>query len=142
MLYLIIMSEFIKNYERYKLEFDEWSKFSMMNIGDKSMQAVNKKQEVVARLYDTKRDKEILLKRKAKLRKQTIDGMIENNTVSVIIDKNTIDKIDNSDVMNDVNELIKDADFLISYLQDMVKVWMYIAQDIKNTLDSIKLETM
>jgi uncharacterized protein YecA (UPF0149 family) len=142
MLYLIIMSEFIKNYERYKLEFDEWSKFSMMNIGDKSMQAVNKKQEVVARLYDTKRDKEILLKRKAKLRKQTIDGMIENNKVSVIIDKNTIDKIDNSDVMNEVNELIKDADFLISYLQDMVKVWMYIAQDIKNTLDSIKLETM
>lgn len=136
------MSEFIKNYERYKLEFDEWSKFSMMNIGDKSMQAVNKKQEVVARLYDTKRDKEILLKRKAKLRKQTIDGMIENNKVSVIIDKNTIDKIDNSDVMNEVNELIKDADFLISYLQDMVKVWMYIAQDIKNTLDSIKLETM
>ena len=111
-----------------------------MNIGAKALQAVNQKQWVVARLYDTKREKEALIRKRNNLKKNIIDKLIEKSPVN--LDKSTMNEIDKSPQFEEINEQLQDIDLLIRYLEEMTKMFMYIAQDVKNILDSLKIEQM
>jgi hypothetical protein len=124
---------------RYKDHFDEWCRFDIINIGDRAMQAVSQKHWTVARLHDAKIDLKILLKRKHKIKKNLIDKIIEKSPVN--LDKKTLESLEDSPSLEDINNQIEDCGILIKYLEDMVKIMTYVNQDIKNCIDTIKMET-
>jgi len=134
------MKTYYEHFDEYKLHFETWCKFDSMNIGAKALQAVNQKQWVVARLYDTKREKEALIRKRNNLKKNIIDKLIEKSPVD--LDKSTMNEIDKSPQFEEINEQLQDIDLLIRYLEEMTKMFMYIAQDVKNILDSLKIEQM
>lgn len=132
------MTSYMETYEKYKKYYTEWCKFDLMNIGDKAMQAVHEKHWVIARLHDARNAHLKLLKAKKQLKKNLVEKIQEKSPVA--LDKKLLDKIEESPQLENINDEIKDCEFLIKYLEDMVKMMTYIAQDIKNCLDSIKLE--
>lgn len=133
------MKDYNKEYERLKQDTAEWCSINLMNIGDKTKQAVGRKQWIVARLFDTKRDLFKLQKEKKILKQAVIDKLIENSPVN--LDKSTMNAIDNSQELESINEQIKDCEFLVEYLEASVKMYTYIAQDIKNILTAHTLES-
>jgi hypothetical protein len=110
-----------------------------MNIGDKTKQAIGRKQWIVARLFDTKRELYKLQKQKKSLKQSIIDKLVEDSPVN--IDKSTMSAIDNSPQLESINEQIKNCEFLVEYLDASVKMYTYIAQDIKNILTAHALQT-
>lgn len=133
------MKDYEKEYERLKKDTAEWCSIDLMNIGDRTKQAIGRKQWIVARLFDTKRDLFKLQKEKDLLKKSVLERLIENGPVN--IDKSTLKSIDDSPEFSAINEQIKDCQFLVDYLEYSVKQYTYIAQDIKNIIDSHRLET-
>jgi len=133
------MKDYEAEYERLKKDTAEWCSINLMNIGDRTKQAVGRKQWVVARLFDMKRDLMKLQKEKNKLKKSITDKLIEKAPVN--LDKSTLAAIDNSPQLEQINEQIKDCEFLIAYLEASVKMYNYIAQDIKNLIDAHKLQS-
>jgi hypothetical protein len=133
------MKDYKEEFERLKRDNAEWCSFNLMNIGDRAMQAVARKQWIVARLFDNKRDLFNLQNEKANIKKSLVEKLIAKSPVN--FDKTAINAIDNSPQMDQINSQIKDCEFLVSYLDNSVKMYSYIAQDIKNCLDARKLET-
>jgi hypothetical protein len=133
------MKDYNALYEKYKDHFDEWCRFDIINIGDRAMQTISQKHWTVARLHDLKRELFVLGVKKTKIKNGLIDKIVEKSPVN--LDKKTLDTIDNSPNLEAINIQIKDCEFLIKYLEDMVKVMIYINQDVKNCIDTIKLET-
>jgi len=133
------MKDYEAEYERLKKDTAEWCSINLTNIGDKTKQAIGRKQWVVARLFDYKRDLLKLKKEKENLKKIITEKLIEKSPVN--LDKSTMAAIDNSPQLEEINEQIKDCEFLITYLEYSVKMYAYIAQDIKNLLDAHRLET-
>lgn len=132
------MTSYQEVYDRYKRQFAEWSSINLMNIGEKTMSAVSQKQWAVARLHDTKRELVKLNKDKKKLKQEIVNKISENSPVN--IDKKSMEAIDNLPQLEEMNETIKDCEFVIKYLEDVVKMYQYVNQDIKNIIDVIRLE--
>lgn len=132
------MKDFYKIYERLKQDTAEWCSIDLMNIGDKTKQAIGRKQWIVARLFDTKRDLFNLQKEKKVLKQAVIDKLAVNSPVN--LDKSTMTAIDNSSELESINDQIKECEFLVEYLEASVKMYTYIAQDIKNILESHKIQ--
>lgn len=130
---------YYEQYKKLKLEIETWCRFDVTNLPDKAMGAVNMKQWIVARLHDFKRERLQIVRLKNKLQKIEIDKKIESSPV--VLDKSTLEKIAKLPKMADITEKIENLDLLIGYLADMVKMFMYIAQDVKNVIDVKKLET-
>lgn len=135
------MKDYDAIYEKLKQDTAEWCSINLMNIGDKTKQAIGRKQWIVARLFDTKRDIFKLYKEKKVLKQATIDKLLLESKVPVIIDKNMMTGIENSIELESINEQIKDCEFLVEYLEASVKMYTYIAQDIKNILTAHSLQT-
>ena len=135
------MKDYQKEYDRLKQDTAEWCSINLMNLGDKTKQAIGRKQWIVARLFDTKRDLLKLQKEKKLLKKAVIDKIIAGSISPVNIDKSMMVAIDNSDELESINEQIKDCEFLIEYLEASVKMYTYIAQDIKNLIAAHTLQT-
>jgi len=133
------MKDYEKEYERLKKDTAEWCSINLMNIGDRTKQAIGRKQWIVARLFDTKRELFKLQKEKKNLKQAVIDKLVENSPVN--LDKSTMTAIDNSQELESINEQIKDCEFLVEYLEASVKMYTYIAQDIKNILTAHTLQT-
>jgi hypothetical protein len=133
------MKDYDKEYERLKKDTAEWCSINLINIGDKTKQAIGRKQWIVARLFDTKRELYKLQKQKKSLKQSIIDKLVEDSPVN--IDKSTMSAIDNSPQLESINEQIKNCEFLVEYLDASVKMYTYIAQDIKNILTAHALQT-
>ncbi len=132
------MVDYLKEYDKIKADVKEWCKFDLMNIGEKAMQAINKKQWIVARLYDAKRDREKIIKARNLIKKQNTQELVKKSPVD--LNKGTIDAASTPD-LDTMEEQLKNCEFLIRYLEDLTKMFMFIAQDIKNVIESIKLES-
>jgi hypothetical protein len=135
------MKDYEKEYERLKQDTAEWCSINLMNLGDRTKQAIGRKQWIVARLFDMKRDLMKLQKEKKLLKQAVIDELIGNSASPVNLDKSVLAAIDNSDELEAINEQIKDCEFLVAYLEASVKMYTYIAQDIKNLISAHTLQT-
>jgi hypothetical protein len=132
------MKDYNRDYERLKQDTAEWCSINLMNIGDKTKQAIGRKQWIVARLFDTKRDLFKLQKEKKVLKQAVIDKLVVNSPVN--LDKSTMTAIDNSSELESINDQIKECEFLVEYLEASVRMYMYIAQDIKNLISAHQLQ--
>jgi hypothetical protein len=60
----------------------------------------------------------------------------------VKLNKQYLDKIDESDALVDLTQRIKDQEFVIEYLDLLVRQVTFIAQDIKNIVEIKRLQEM
>ena len=119
-------------YEDYKKQYVEFSKINDMNLEERTMRIPAEKHYWVDRLIDAKRLKFKLLKERKLLKDANIKKAIAEGVVS--LSKQTLDKLENTKDIEDIDEKIQEQELLIEYLDLIVKHITYIAQDIKNIL--------
>lgn len=126
--------------KQYKEQYEEFTKIDDFNLEQRAKRVPAEKHFWVARLIDAKIEKEKLLKSKKKLKNTIIKKMMDDSPVK--LDKKLLDKIDDTDHFEEINDKIKENEILTEYLELVVKAVSYIAQDIKNIVDLKTLEQL
>ena len=125
--------------KRYQSEYGEFCKIDVMNLDDRVKRVPAEKHHWVARLIDHKILKDKLLKKKSHTKQGLIDGVVGKSPVS--IGKTTLnEQLESAPSIEQLNEQIKENDFVIEYLELVVKNVTFIAQDFKNIISTIQLE--
>lgn len=125
--------------EKYQNQYEEFSKIDDFNIYEKSKKVPNEKHFWICRLIESEKEKYSLIKQKKKIKDDVIKKILRESPVN--LDKKTLDKIDNSTEMDEINEKLIEIDFLIKYLDLVVKSITYIDQSFKNIINIKTLET-
>lgn len=128
--------ELIKKYDEQYKEFTDIDDF---NIESRAKRVPAEKHFWANKLIDSKIEKYSLLKQKKKLKDKVIREIMSDSPVA--LDKKTLDKIDDTHELEDINEKIQEQEFLIEYLELLMKNVSFIAQDIKNIIMIKQLET-
>lgn len=123
---------------RYKDQYEEFTKIDDFNLESRARRVPAEKHFWSARLIDAKIEKYILLKQKKKIKDDVIKKILKESPVT--LDKKTLDTIDSSYEMEEINDKIEMQVFLIEFLETLMKNVQFIAQDIKNMVDLKKIE--
>ena len=132
------MKSYLDQFEEDKLYYKAWSEITSVNIGEKTKQAIHIKQNLAGKLNTARYEKLKLSRRRASIQKLEIVKQVERSPV--VMDKSTMEKIKNLPDLEEIDKQIQELDFYIKYLEEMMKVFMYIAQDIKNIIDCLKID--
>lgn len=124
--------------KRYQEQYEEFCKIDSFNLDERARRVPAEKHFWVCRLIDAKILRDKLIKQKSRLKNGVEEKLMENSPVRV--DKSYLNKIDESPVLENINEKIKETEYLIEYLDLLVRQVTYIAQDIKNIVDIEKLQ--
>ena len=124
--------------KEYQIQFAEFCKIDDFNLEERAKRVPAEKHFWVARFIEAKIERSNLNKQKKKLKEAVIEELVNDSPVAIT--KQTMDRIDNSPQLETINDKLKDIDFLIEYLELVVKTISFIAQDIKNIIEIKKLE--
>lgn len=119
-------------YDDYRKQYTQFTSINDMNLEERIMRVPAEKHFWVERLIDAKRLKFKLLKERKVQKDANIKKAIQEGVVNLT--KQTLDKLDNTEEIEIIDEKIQDNDLLVEYLEHIVKHITYIAQDIKNIL--------
>jgi len=125
------LSDYMKHYE-------EFCKIDDFNLEHRTKQVPAEKHFWVARLVETKIQKEKLKRQHRKLRKEVVDKLTQ--TSPVILSKKTLDDLDTHPSLSQIVEQMDDLDLVIGYLENVVKCVSFIGNDIKNIIEIKNLE--
>lgn len=130
--------ELIKQYQDLYVEF---CKIDDFNLEDRAKKVPAEKHFWVARLIQAKIDRDRLLKQKKGLSISLTKQVASDNRLVAASQRDIEAMVNTSDTMEEINEKIRQQDFLVEYLELLVKQVTFIAQDIKNIIEIRKLET-
>lgn len=125
--------------EKYQKQYEEFTKIDDFNMYERSKKVPNEKHFWICRLIESEKEKYSLIKQKKRIKDDVIKKILRESPVN--LDKKTLDKIDNSNEMEEINEKLIEIDFLIKYLDLLVKSITYIDQSFKNIINIKTLET-
>ena len=125
--------------EKYQKQYEEFTKIDDFNMYERSKKVPNEKHFWICRLIESEKEKYSLIKQKKRIKDDVIKKILRESPVT--LDKKTLDKIDNSNEMEEINEKLIEIDFLIKYLDLLVKSITYIDQSFKNIINIKTLET-
>ena len=126
--------------KRYDEQYREFTNIDEMNLESRCKRVPAEKHFWANKLIEAKREKFALLKQKKKLKDKVIKGIMSDSPV--VLDKKTLDNIDNTPELEDINEKIQEQEFLVDYLELLMKNVSFIAQDIKNIIELKKIELL
>jgi division protein CdvB (Snf7/Vps24/ESCRT-III family) len=124
--------------KRYQEQYEEFCRLDAFNLEERSRRIPAEKHFWVCRLIDAKILKDKLIKQKSRLKSGIEQKLINESPVR--LDKSLMTKIDDSPSLENINEKIKEQEYLIEYLDLVVRQITYIAQDVKNIVDISRLE--
>jgi hypothetical protein len=124
--------------KRYQQQYIEFTKFDDFTLEDRAKKVPAEKHFWVSRLIEAKIEKERLLREKKNHRQQLVKDMVANSPVA--LNKQTMMQDDSFVELSDILDKIKEQEFLIEYLELIVKQITFIAQDIKNIIMIKQLE--
>jgi hypothetical protein len=119
-------------YDDYRKQYTEFAKINDMNFEQRVMRVPAEKHFWVERLIDAKKLKFKLLDDRKKHMKVNVQKAISEGVVT--LSKQTLDKLENTSEIEEIDKKLQDQDLLIEYLEWVVKHITYIAQDIRNML--------
>ena len=93
----------------------------------------------VCRLIDAKIEKDKLYRSKASTKHTLQKKIMEESPVA--LNKQVLDDLDKTPSLENINQKIKEQEYLIEYLTKIVDIITYISQDIKNIILIKQLET-
>ncbi len=124
--------------KRYQQQYEEFCKIDDFNLDAVAKRVPAEKHFWVCRLIDAKIEKDRLIRLKNKKREDVQQKLLQESPVK--LNKQYLDKIDESDALVDLTQKIKDQEFVIEYLDLLVRQVTFIAQDIKNIVEIKKLQ--
>jgi division protein CdvB (Snf7/Vps24/ESCRT-III family) len=126
--------------KKYQEQYEEFMKIDSFNLEERTKRIPAEKHFWVCRFIDAKIQRDRLIKQKSKLKSGIEQKLMTESPVR--IDKSYMSKIEDSPTLENINDKIKEQEYLIEYLDLVVRQITYIAQDVKNMIDIQKLETM
>jgi len=147
--FLTICEEFDPNYQGDpKWELIDFLKSKGVNVslvkgtdmvyidtGSKTIAVTVSSQEKhywVTELAKKSHEKRVLTKQKKKLKEALTEKLINEGIVT--LNKQTLDSLENSEKIDDINEKLHDVEAAINYLEYIVKNVVFIGNDIKNII--------
>ncbi len=109
-----------------------------LNLEDVIKMIPEEKHYWVTELIETKNTRNVLLRKKKKLKQALTDKVIKDGIVN--LNKKTLDDIENSDQFEDINSNLEELDSLVEYLELIVKNITFIGNDVKNILTLKQLQ--
>ncbi len=124
--------------KRYQQQYEEFCQIDDFTLEDRARRVPAEKHFWVCRLIDAKIEKDRLIRLKNKKREDVQQKLLQESPVK--LNKQYLDKIDESDALVDLTQKIKDQEFVIEYLDLLVRQVTFIAQDIKNIVEIKRLQ--
>lgn len=133
----IMSYELIK---KYQAQYEEFTKINDFNLEEITRRVPAEKHFWVCRLIDAKIEKDKLYKQKAAT-KHTLQKKLEEEA-PVKLNKQVLDDLDKTPSLENINQRIKEQEYLIEYLEKLVSQITFIGNDIKNILELKKLQEL
>ena len=126
-------------YKKYTDMYREFTKINDFNLKERAHRIPAEKHFWVEKLMDAKRFLIKLEKKRKKLLDQEKESLILNKKSPVSLEKKTLDSIV-TDALEKLNDDIADQKLMVEFLERTVSNVSFIAQDMKNIIETIKLE--
>ena len=120
--------------DRYR----EFASINDMNMDSRLLKIPGEKHYWVSCLIDAKNERYRAIKAKKKTKESLTKKIIEEGVVN--LNKQTLDNLENTESMENLNDLIHDLDMKIEYLELCVKNITFIGNDMKNILELRRLQ--
>ena len=125
--------------KKYQQQYEEFCKIDDFTLEDRTKRVPAEKHFWVCRLIDAKIEKDKLYKSKASTKHTLQKKLMEESPV--VLNKQVLDDLDKTPTLENINQKIKEQEYLIEYLTKIVDIITYISQDIKNIILIKQLET-
>jgi hypothetical protein len=122
----------------YNQRYQAFANITDMNMEDILKMVPDEKHFWVTELITIKNSRNVLLKKKKKLKQALTEKVIKDGIVN--LNKKTLDDIENSDQFEDINNTLEEMDSLVEYLELIVKNITFIGNDFKNILTLKQLQ--
>ena len=122
-----------KTLNELKEEFKEHVHLTPSNLDERVMRIPALKHYWVEWLITAKRERYKLLNDKKRIKKALIEAEVGKSVVSLT--KQTLDKMEDRDELQIINEQLQELDFTIEYLDYAVGIMTFIGNDVKNILE-------
>jgi hypothetical protein len=127
-------------FEKYQEEIKEDTRIDQLNLMEKQLMLPAIKHKWVARLFENKRTRNSLERKKKELKEEVLKSF-QKNGVPTGIPKSALDeKIESSESIQKINQDIEDISTLIQYLEKVETIFKSMTYDIKNITEISKLE--
>jgi hypothetical protein len=118
--------------KRYQTQFEEFTKINDFNLEEITKRVPAEKHFWVCRLIDAKIEKDKLYKLKASTKHTLQKKLMEESPVA--LNKQVMDDLDKTPSLENINQKIKEIEYMVEYLDRVVGLITFISQDIKNIL--------
>jgi len=124
--------------KRYQSQFEEFVRIDDFTLENVTKRIPAEKHFWVCRLIDAKIEKDKLFKLKASTKHTLQKKLMEESPVA--LNKQVLDDLDKTPSLENINQKIKEQEYLVEYLTKIVDLITYISQDIKNIIELKKLQ--
>jgi hypothetical protein len=124
--------------KKYQQQYEEFCKIDDFTLEDRTKRVPAEKHFWVCRLIDAKIEKDKLYRSKASTKNILQKKIMEESPV--VLNKQVLDDLDKTPSLENINQKIKEQEYLIEYLEKLVSQITFIGNDIKNILELKKLE--
>lgn len=111
------------------------------NVKDQQLRLPSRKHYWVARLIESKVERNSLIKRKKTLKKELVKQVIRDSPVK-ITNSTAESAAENHNSIIDINQKIADLDIVIEYLEKVEKIMSQMGYEIKNIVEVMKMEQL
>lgn len=125
---------------KYNEELLEDLKLDQINILDKQLMLPALKHKWVARLIQTKKQKNDLEKRKKSLREEVLKKFEETGMPKGVPKVAIKEKVDSTKTISEISLTIEECDLLIEYLEKIEKILSSMTYDVGNAAKLLALE--
>jgi heterodisulfide reductase subunit C len=122
----------MEHLNKYIQRYQEFAKFDDINLEARIMTVPEEKHYWVTELAKKSHEKRVLTKSKKKLKEALTEKLINEGIVT--LNKQTLDSLENSEKIDEINEKLHDVEAAINYLEYIVKNVVFIGNDIKNII--------
>lgn len=126
--------------KKYQAQYEEFTKINDFNLEEITRRVPAEKHFWVCRLIDAKIEKDKLYKQKAAT-KHTLQKKLEEEA-PVKLNKQVLDDLDKTPSLENINQKIKEQEYLVEYLEKLVSQITFIGNDIKNIISIKSLQEM
>jgi predicted xylose isomerase-like sugar epimerase len=128
-------------FDKFQKEIMEDVKVDQINLLDKQMMLPAIKHKWVARLFEQKRLRNSLERRKKELKEQVLNKLVSEGIPTGIPKASIKAKVDASDTIKKIDEELEDISVIIEYLEKVEGIFRSMTYDIKNITEITRLET-
>ena len=126
--------------KKYQAQYEEFCRIDDFNLDERAKRVPAEKHFWVCRLIDAKIEKDRLYKLKASTKNTLQKKIMEESPV--ILNKQILDDIEKSTSLENINQQIKNQEYVIEYLEKLVSQVTFIGNDIKNMVEIKKMQEM